>query len=149
MTLSACCTATLPTQWSTPQRAESGLDGSYDPTGRLYVTWQIVGSSHTCPKEPPGLVNSLVSPTHPSGDVIVGVDPLSVNGERVVAYITAPSSSTPRAYQYVNADATFGASCVDLGGAEYGAASTPHLETLLQILATTRSLSYAVKPTTS
>jgi hypothetical protein len=148
VTLATCCTATLPTHWTAPQLVDNTVVGSYDPTGMLYVTWQVVGPAHKCPKEPPALLDSLRSPSHPSGDVITGVDPLRVDGQHVTAYITAPTSSTPRHYQYVNADVVVGLSCIDLGGAEYGVASTANLETLLQILATTRSITAPVQPST-
>jgi hypothetical protein len=87
-----------------------------------------------------------VSPTHPSGDVITAVDPITVAGKRVTVYVTTPSAPSLRAYRYANADAVVGASCVDLGAAEYGTASASNLTALLQILATTRSLTYPLQP---
>lgn len=144
--LATCCTATLPDHWTAPQSVDNTHLGSYDPSGRLFVTWQVVGSARTCPNQPPGLVDSLASPSHPSGDVIVGMDPFSVDGQHVTVYITAPRALTPRAYQFIDADAVFGANCVDLGGAEYGVASTANLATLLGILATTMSVSYPLQP---
>jgi hypothetical protein len=148
VTLATCCRATLPTHWTAPQVVDNTVVGSYDATGKLYVTWQVVGPAHKCPTEPPALLDSLTSPSHPTGDVITAVDPLRVNGQHVTAYISAPSTATPRHYQYINADVVVGASCIDLGGAEYGVASTANLETLLQILATTKSLSSPAQPST-
>jgi hypothetical protein len=87
-----------------------------------------------------------VSPSHPSGDVITAVDSITVSGKRVTVYVTTPSAPTPRAYEYVNADAVLGASCVDLGAAEYGVASRSNLEALLHILATTRPVTHPLQP---
>ena len=144
--LASCCTATLPLRWTTPRIVDSNLLGSYDPTGRLYVSWQVLGGARSCPNQPPAVVESLFSPSHPSGNVIIGVDPFTIQRQHVTLYITAPNAATPRAYEFVNADAVLGANCVDLGGAEYGVASTPNLETLLGILATTKPIVASVQP---
>jgi hypothetical protein len=146
VTLRTCCTATLPSHWTVPQVVDNTLEGSYDPSGKLYVTWQVVGTAHNCPTEPPALMESLTSPSHMAGEVIAAVEPLTVNGRHIVVFISAPSNATPRGYQYANADAVVGANCVDLGSAEYGVASAANLKTLLQILATTKPLSSPVQP---
>jgi hypothetical protein len=146
VTLTRCCTATLPAHWTDPQVVNNTLEGSYDPSGKLYVTWQVVGPAKRCPSEPAALMESLTSPSHMSGEVISGVEPLTVNGRHVIVYISAPSNATPRGFQYVNADAVLGANCVDLGSAEYGVASAANLKTLLQILATTKPLSSPIQP---
>jgi len=146
VTVSTCCRATLPAAWDAPKLIANGLYGTSDSQGTLTATWQVVGSAHKCPLEPPALLDSLVSPTHPSGDVITSVDSILVNGKRVTVYVTAPSAGTPRAYEYVNADAVLGASCVDLGAAEDGVASLSNLQALLQILATTRPMEYPLQP---
>ncbi len=146
VTLRSCCTATLPVHWTVPQVVDNTLEGSYDPSGKLYVTWQVVGPAHRCPTEPPALIESLTSPSHASGEVIAAVEPLTVNGRHVVVYISAPRNATPRGYQYANADAVVGANCVDLGSAEYGVASAANLKTLLQILATTKPLASPIQP---
>jgi hypothetical protein len=146
VTLTTCCTATLPAHWTVPQIVDSTFDGSYDPSGKLRVTWQVVGPANRCPSEPAALMESLTSPSHMSGEVISAVEPLTVNGRHVIVYISAPSDATPRGYQYVNADAVLGANCVDLGSAEYGVASAANLKTLLQILATTKPIASPFQP---
>jgi hypothetical protein len=145
VTVSTCCRATLPATWTAPTLIANGLYGASDSQGTLSTTWQVVGSAHRCPPEPPALLSSLVSPTHPSGDVITAVDSILVDGKHVAAYVTAPSAATPRAYEFVNADAVLGANCVDLGAAEYGVASPSNLQALLQILATTRPMEYPLQ----
>lgn len=146
VTVAPCCAATLPARWTPPQVEDNTLLGSHDPSGKLSVTWQVVGRAGSCPDEPPALLDSLYSPSHPSGDVIIGVDPFSVDGKHVTLYITTPDASTTRAFEFVNADAVIGTDCVDLGGAEYGVASTPNLEMVLGILATTWSIVYPLQP---
>jgi hypothetical protein len=146
VTVSTCCRATLPATWTAPTLIANGLYSASDSQSTLSATWQVVGSARSCPLEPPALLGSLVSPTHPSGDVITAVDSILVNGKRVTVYVTVPSAATPRAYEYVNADAVLGGSCVDLGAAEYGVASPSHLQALLQILATTRPTEYPLQP---
>jgi hypothetical protein len=69
-----------------------------------------------------------------------------VDGQHVTLFITAPNALTPRAYQFIHADAVLGHRCVELGGAEYGVASTANLATLLGILATTTSVNDAILP---
>jgi hypothetical protein len=144
--VSTCCRATLPASWTAPKLIANGLYGASDPEGTLTATWQIVGSERNCPLEPASLTGSLLSPTDPSGDVISAVDSIQVDGKRVTVYVTSPSAATPRAYQYAHADAVLGANCVDLGAAEYGVASPSNLESLLEILATTRPMEYPLQP---
>lgn len=144
--ISGCCTATIPVTWSAVQIVNNGLSGSSDPSGRLNVSWHVVGSSRHCPSEPAALIDSLTSPSHPSGEVITGVNPLMVNGRHATVYITAPTNPAQHHYQYLNADVVIGAECVDLGGAEYGAASALNLRTILQILATTEPIASSVQP---
>jgi hypothetical protein len=144
--ISGCCTATIPIAWSAVQIVNNGLSGSSDPSGRLNVSWHVVGSSRHCPSEPAALVDSLTSPSHPSGEVITGVNQLMVSGRHATVYITAPTNPAQHHYQYLNADVVIGAECVDLGGAEYGAASAINLRTILQILATTEPIASSVQP---
>jgi hypothetical protein len=146
VTVSTCCRATLPANWAAPKLVADGLYGASDSKGTLTATWQVVGSARDCPLEPPALTGTLVSPTHPSGDVITAVDSILVNGKRVTVYVTSPSAATPRAYEYANADAVLGANCVDLGAAERGVASPSNLQSLLDILATTRPMAYPLQP---
>src|ERR1700683_514438 len=68
-----CCAATLPARWTAPQ-AVGAVDESYDPTGKLEISWQVVGTARRCPVEPPAFIESLASSTHPSGDVITALD---------------------------------------------------------------------------
>lgn len=122
------------------------VDESYDPTGKLEVSWQVVGTSRNCSVEPPAFVESLASSTHPSGNVITAVDELVVNGMRVAVYVTAPATQGTHGYQYFTADATFGSSCIELGGAEYGVASEANLQAMLGVLGTTHLVSYPAMP---
>lgn len=141
-----CCTATIPPGWTNPTKLGNGLEESSDPTGRLYVTWQVVGAAHSCPAEPIAFLSSLTSPTHPSADVISGVDPLAIHGHWVTVYVAVPSNPGVRNYQYLNADAVVGADCVDLGASEYGNASPTNITVLLRILATTASIASSMEP---
>jgi len=141
-----CCTATIPPGWSTPTRRGDGIEESSDPTGRLYVSWQVVGTAHSCPAEPIAFLSSLTSPTHPSADVISGVDPLAIHGHWVTVYVTVPSNPDVHNYQYLNADAVVAADCVDLGASEYGDASPINIAVLLRILATTASIASSMQP---
>jgi hypothetical protein len=136
-----CCTATIPPSWTSPTKVGNGVEGSSDPTGRLYVSWQVVGTAHSCPAEPMAFLSSLTSPAHPAADVISGVDPLTIHGHWITVYVAVPSNSGVRNYQYLNADAVIGAECLDLGGAEYGDASPSNVALLLRILATTAAIS--------
>jgi hypothetical protein len=124
----------------------NGLEDSSDQTGRLDVSWQVVGTAHACPAEPVAFLSSLTSPTHPSADVISGVDPLAVHGHWVTVYVAVPGNTDVHGYQYLNADAVVGADCVDLGGSEYGNASPTNIELLLRILATTALISNPTQP---
>jgi hypothetical protein len=144
--LASCCTATIPPHWTSPHPLEEDREGSSDPAGTLAVTWEVMGAARDCPGEPAALVDSLTSPTHPSGDVITALEPLNVAGRHVVAYVTAPSNTALRAYAFVNADAVVGASCVALSGAAYGVASPANLAMILQILASTEPISYPTAP---
>lgn len=146
--VTGCCTATVPNSWSAPELVSSGLEASYDPTGKLAVTWQVVGTANHCPNQPAALVNSLSSPTHPSGNVIIAVDPIAMHGQLVTVYVTAPSNKTEHDYQFLSADAVMGSHCIAVGGAEYGAASARNLATLLAILATTKVAVYPSAPAT-
>ncbi len=148
ITLATCCTAKIPIDWTKPEVVNNGLEGVADPTNRLNVSWQIVGSAKHCPSEPAALVDGLASPTHPSGMVITAVDPLLVMGHTAVVYVTAPSNVTEHHYQFFNSDVVIGGNCVDLSGAEYGNASAANLETLLQIVASTKAFSYPPLPPT-
>jgi len=137
ITVAGCCTATVPSTWSAAEPAGGGQEESSDPTGRLTVSWQVVGAARQCPIEPAALVDNLTSPTHPSGDVITGVVGVPMHGRPVTVYVTAPSNPAEHNFQFLSADAVVGSHCIAIGAAEYGAASAANLHTLLAILATT------------
>lgn len=149
VTVAGCCTATLPTQWTSPQPVENGEMGSTDPTGRLSVTWQVIGAARGCPEEPPALLDSLTSPTNPSGVTIRAVLPLMVGGHRVALYVTAPSDASEHNVEFLNADAAIGARCYNLGGALNGVASAATVSTLIQILASSHGLTLPTAPPAS
>jgi hypothetical protein len=126
-----------------------GREASHDSTGTLSVTWQVVGAARSCPVQPTALVDSLTSPTHPSGDVIIGVVGVPLHGRPVTVYVTAPSNQTEHKYQFLSADAVIGAHCVAVGAAAYGSASAANVDTLLAILATTSAPTYPSAPRSS
>ncbi|MGD0833701.1 MAG: hypothetical protein ABSA40_04640 [Candidatus Dormibacteria bacterium] len=138
VSVGTCCTVSVPQDWLVNGPNSVGTYVAEGANPALAFTLTTVGTSASCPAEPVSAEDESRS--------IVRRDAVTINGEPITAWVTADADTT---YQYIDADVVVGGLCLDVGGQEFGVASSDNrgfLESIMESVVALPSLSPGLSP---